>query len=84
MFVGYAGDRAVDAASVEEDYMPTRGLKSKLDLSDSTEANHNVCDDSSEPKEVDLSPWAIYRLYCRVKKGYEGDEGSEVWYYVVR
>ena len=84
MFLGYAGDRAADAASVEEDCMPTRGLKSELDLSDSTEANHNVCDNSSEPEDIELSPWAIYRLHCRVVEGSEGDEGREVWSYMVR
>ena len=88
MFLGYAGDRAGDAESVEVDHMLARGLKRKLDLSESTEANkrprHYVCDDSSEPEDLELSPWAIHRLHCRVEEGSEADEEREVWRYVAR
>lgn len=88
MFLGYAGDRAGDAASVEVDYMLARGLKRKLDLSESTEANkrprHYVCDDSPEAEDFELSPWAIHRLHCRIEKGSEADEEREVWRYVAR
>ena len=88
MFVGYAGDRAVDAASVEVDCMPTRGLKRKSDLSESTEANkrprHNMCDDNSEAEDLQLSPWAIHRLRCRVEARSEADKGREIWCYVAR
>ena len=88
MFVGYAGDRAADAASVEVDCMPTRGLERKSDLSESTEANqrprHNMYDDDSEAEDLQLSPWAIHRLYCRVEGRSEADKAREVWCYVAR
>ena len=88
VFIGYAGDRAANVASVEMDCMPTRGSKRKSDLSESTEANkrprHNTYDDSSEAEDLELSPWAIHRLQCRVEEGSEADEGREVWCYVSR
>ena len=88
MFVGYAGERAANTASVEVDYMPTRGVKIKSDLSESTEANkrplHDWHHDSSEVEDLELSPWAIHRLHCRVEEGSEADEGREVWCYVAR
>ena len=88
MFVGYAGDRAANAAPVEVDYMPTRGLKRKSGLSERTEANkrpcHNMYDDSSEAEYLELSPWAIHRLHCRIEETSEADEEREVWCYVAR
>ena len=88
MFVGYAGERAANTASVEMDYMPTRGVKRKSDLSESTEANkrpcYNMYDDSSEAEDLELSPWAIHRLHCRVEERPEGDKEREVWCYVAK
>ena len=88
MFLGYAGERAANAASVEVDCTPVRGVKRKSDLSESTEANkrprHDMYDDSSEAEDLEPSPWAIHRLHCRVEEGSEADEGREVWCYVAR
>ena len=88
IFVGHAGDRAVDATSVEVDYTPTRRLKRKSDLVESSEANkrprRSMYDASSEAENPELSPWAIHRLYRRVEERPEADEEREVWCYVAR
>ena len=88
VFVGHAGDRTADVASVEVDSLPTRGLKRKSNLGESPEANkrprRNMYDDSLEVEDLELSPWAIHRLHCRVEDSSETDEEREIWCYVAR